>query len=119
MNDFQSNSFIPPTINPPTPYYYYHLPFMIPKGEPFPLWFVVYEDVLQDPTKVVPFTLEDVAEIKTRINILRPDIPVSEMKLWKVRSYRLLRGPEANSALIGQHSNICLPSYPRGEEGFH
>jgi hypothetical protein len=68
---------------------------------------------------VTAYTLQEIDDLKSHINVRRPDIPVSEMHLWKVRSYRLLRVPEADSAFIGQHSNIRLPSYPRGEESFH
>jgi len=56
---------------------------MIPNGEPRPLWFVVHGDS-QDPAKVTAYTLQDIDDLKNLINDRRPDIPASEMHLWKV-----------------------------------
>src|SRR5258706_15026729 len=86
--DFQSNSFIPPSINPPTPHCF---PFMIPNGEPCPLWFAVYEDSIPVPAKVTAYTRQDIDDLKNFINARRPDILASEMHLWKVGSFGIYR----------------------------
>lgn len=63
---------------------------MIPNGEPCPLWFVVHEDSIPVPTKVTAYTRQDIDDLKNLINARRPDILTSEMRLWKVRFYRVL-----------------------------
>lgn len=92
---------------------------MVPNGEQRPIWFVVHKDEA-DPAMVTACSHQYIDALKDLINGRRRDIPASDMLLWKVRlPYGLLRELEADSAFIGQPSNICLPSHHKGEEGFH
>ena len=105
MNKFQSNS----STNIQIPFYLYHDPFMEPAGEPLRLW------VYHEPWKlfaVTTYTGHDISRLKQKIAAELQIVSTSEMFLWKVMlSHRSFRHFEADSLLIDQRSNICLPSH--------
>ena len=78
---------------------------MEPDGEPLRLW------VYHEPGKlfaVTTFTGHDISRLKQKIAAELQSVSTSEMSLWKVMlSHRQF---EADSLLIDQRSNICLPS---------